>query len=347
MIIVLKPHPSEQDVCTVEEGVRKLGYAPHTIRGVVRTVVAAVGDETAHQTLEVLESLPCVDRVIPIQRRYKLVSRQAQQDGTTITVGGVTIGGGVFHVIAGPCAVEGYEQTLQTARSVTASGATLFRGGAFKPRTSPYDFQGLGERGLRILNQVKAETGLPVVSEVVREIDLGVMVGAVDIVQIGARNATNYSLLEAVARCGKPVLLKRGMAATVEEWFLAAEYIVKNGNPAVILCERGIRTFETATRNTLDISAVALAKQETNLPVFVDPSHASGRRDLVAPLSKAAIAAGADGLMVEVHLEPDLAHSDAAQQLSLDQFHELIVEIEPVVKTCGKRPGWAARTAGQ
>jgi 3-deoxy-7-phosphoheptulonate synthase len=285
--------------------------------------------------------------VIPIQRRYKLVSRQAQQDGTTITVGGVTIGGGVFHVIAGPCAVEGYEQTLQTARSVTASGATLFRGGAFKPRTSPYDFQGLGERGLRILNQVKAETGLPVVSEVVREIDLGVMVGAVDIVQIGARNATNYSLLEAVARCGKPVLLKRGMAATVEEWFLAAEYIVKNGNPAVILCERGIRTFETATRNTLDISAVALAKQETNLPVFVDPSHASGRRDLVAPLSKAAIAAGADGLMVEVHLEPDLAHSDAAQQLSLDQFHELIVEIEPVVKTCGKRPGWAARTAGQ
>jgi 3-deoxy-7-phosphoheptulonate synthase len=340
MIIVLKPRPSDTDIRTVEDDVRKLGYTPHTIRGVVRTVVAAVGDETSHQTLEVLESLPCVDRVIPIQRRYKLVTKQAQPGPTVITLGTTAIGGGVFHIIAGPCAVESYDQTLGTAKAVRETGATFFRGGAFKPRTSPYDFQGLGEEGLRILQQVKAVTGLPIVSEVVREMDLGLLVGAVDVVQIGARNAMNYSLLEAVARCGKPVLLKRGMAATVEEWFLAAEYVVKNGNPNVILCERGIRTFETATRNTLDVSAVALAKQETNLPVFVDPSHASGRRDLIVPLSKAAIAAGADGLMIEVHVEPDIAHSDAAQQLSIDAFRDLVEAVEPFVKLAGKTPGW-------
>ncbi|MBM4149951.1 MAG: 3-deoxy-7-phosphoheptulonate synthase [Lentisphaerae bacterium] len=340
MIIVLRPHPSIEDIAKVEEDVRQMGYVPHTIRGVVRTVVAAVGDETSKDSLEVLESLPCVERVIPIQRRYKLVSRQAQPEPTVVHVGNITIGGGVFHIIAGPCSVESYEQTVSTARCVAGAGATLLRGGAFKPRTSPYDFQGLGVEGLRILQQAKKETGLPVVSEVVREMDLGLLVGAVDVIQIGARNAMNYSLLEAVARSGKPVLLKRGMAATVEEWLLAAEYIAKNGNHNVILCERGIRTFENSTRNTLDISAVALAKQETNLPVFVDPSHAAGRRDIIPALARAAVAAGADGLMVEVHTDPELAHCDAAQQLSVEDFHKLVADVEPFVVAAGKMPGW-------
>jgi 3-deoxy-7-phosphoheptulonate synthase len=339
MIIVLKPQPTDADVRLVEEDVRKLGYIPHTIRGVVRTVIAAVGDETSKESLEVLESLPCVDRVIPIQRRYKLVNRQAQPERTVVRVGNVEIGSGTFHIIAGPCAVESLDQTMHAARGVAEAGATLLRGGAFKPRTSPYDFQGLGEEGLRILAQAKRETGLPVVSEVVREMDLGLLVNAVDVVQIGARNAMNYSLLAAVARSGKPVLLKRGMASTFEEWMLAAEYLAKNGNHNVILCERGIRTFETATRNTLDISAVALAKQESNLPVFVDPSHAAGRRDLIVPLTKAAIAAGADGIMVEVHTEPELAHSDAAQQLNIEDFRQLVVDIQPFLTAAGLRMG--------
>lgn len=335
MIIVLRRHASDEDVRTVEEDVRKLGYEPHTIRGVVRTVVAAVGDETAKLSLEILESLPEVDRVIPIQKRYKLVSREAQADTTVIQVGDLQIGGGVLHVIAGPCSVESRAQMLTAAKAVAAAGATLLRGGAFKPRTSPYDFQGLGDEGLDILQEAKVACGLPVVSEVLRETDIERVCEVADILQIGARNALNYSLLEAAAHTGKPVLLKRGMASTVEEWLLAAEYIAKKGNPNVVLCERGIRTFETATRNTLDLSAVAIAKRECNLPVFVDPSHAAGRRDLIPALSKAAVCAGADGLMIEAHPHPESACSDSTQQLSPEEFRELMRGLVPFVEAAG------------
>jgi 3-deoxy-7-phosphoheptulonate synthase len=340
MIIVLKTHSPDKDVDQVETAVRKLGYEPHTIRGVIRTVVAAVGDETTHQSLEILENLPMVDRVIPIQKRYKLVSREAQAERTTIPVGDLEIGGGTFHVIAGPCSVESREQMLSAAGAVKQAGGTLLRGGAFKPRTSPYDFQGLGAEGIRILQEAKEASGLPVVSEIIRGRDLDIMQDVVDILQIGARNALNYSLLETVAASGKPVLLKRGLSATIEEWLLAAEYLAKNGNPNVILCERGIRTFETATRNTLDVSAVALAKMECNLPVFVDPSHAAGRADLIPALCKAAIAAGADGLLVEVHDHPSEAQSDASQQLTPGAFSVLISELEPFIEAVNMKPGW-------
>jgi 3-deoxy-7-phosphoheptulonate synthase len=337
MIIVLKTHPTDADVNQIEADVRELGYVPHTIRGEVRTDVAAVGDETSHKDLRILENLPCVERVIPIQKKYKLVSKQAQADTTRIRIDNLEIGGDTFHTIAGPCSVESEEQTVSIARQARKAGATLLRGGAFKPRTSPYDFQGLGEEGLRILAVAKQETGMPIVSEVVREDDIDIMMNVVDIFQIGARNSMNYSLLEAVAKSNKPVLLKRGLASTIEEWFLAAEYLAKNGNPNVILCERGIRTFERATRNTLDVSAVALARQECNLPVFVDPSHAAGRRDLIGPLAKAAIAAGAHGLMIEVHEHPEMALSDTDQQLTPPEFGVLIKTLRPFVDAVGMR----------
>lgn len=339
MIIVLKSHSSMKEVRTVEKAVRELGYKPHTIYGVVQTVVAAIGDETSHKSLEILESLDCVERVLPVQKRYKFVSREAQPETTRIKVGPITIGGGVFHVIAGPCSVESFDQMMTVAKAVKAAGATLLRGGAFKPRTSPYDFQGLGAEGLDILKSVKKAVGLPIVSEITRQSDLDAMVDVVDILQIGARNAMNYSLLEAVASSGKPVMLKRGLASTVEEWLLAAEYIAKSGNPNVILCERGIRTFENATRNTLDLSAVALARQECNLPVFVDPSHAAGRRDLIPALSKAAVAVGADGLMVEVHPHPEAAMSDSSQQLTPQSFKQLMKSISPFIKVAGMKVG--------
>ena len=328
-----------KEVRTVEKAVRQLGYKPHTIRGVVQTVVAAIGDETSHKSLEILESLDCVERVLPVQKRYKLVSREAQPETTRIKVGPVTIGGGAFHVIAGPCSVESWDQMITVAKAVKAAGATLLRGGAFKPRTSPYDFQGLGAEGLAILKAVRKEVGLPVVSEITRQSDLDAMVEVVDVLQIGARNAMNYSLLEAVARSGKPVMLKRGLASTVEEWLLAAEYIAKSGNPNVILCERGIRTFENATRNTLDLSAVVLARQECNLPVFVDPSHAAGRRDLIPALSRAAVAAGADGLMIEVHQHPEEALSDSSQQLTPHNFKQLMKSLVPFIKVAGMKVG--------
>jgi len=337
MIIVLTPHSNDEQIRHVEENVRQLGYEPHIIRGVVRTVIAAVGDEVTHRSLEILAGLPMVEKVIPIQKRYKLVSREASPDTTRIRVGPHEIGGPVFHVMAGPCSVESLDQTLAAARAVAKAGATFLRGGAFKPRTSPYDFQGMGGDALDILARAREETGLPVVSEIIRETDLARMAAQVDILQIGARNALNYSLLEAVAAARKPVLLKRGSASTVEEWLLAAEYLAKNGNPQVILCERGIRTFEKATRNTLDLSAVAIAKLECNLPVIVDPSHAAGRQDLIRALSCAAVAAGADGLIVEVHPHPEEACSDGAQQLTPDQFADLMRAIHPFVHAAGRR----------
>ena len=339
MIIVLKPRTTEEDVLAVEEKVRQLGYEPHTIKGDVRTVIAAVGDESAKQSLEPLFSMPAVENVLPIQKKYKLISREAHPELTKFSVGGVVVGGGTFQVVAGPCSVESEDQMISTALAVKEAGGTMLRGGVYKPRTSPYSFQGLGDKGLDILRKAREVTGLPIVTEIVREADITKLAAVADVLQIGARNALNYSLLEAVAATGKPVMLKRGMSATIEEWLLAAEYIVKRGNRQVILCERGIRTFETATRNTLDLSAVALVKKETTLPVFVDPSHAAGRWDLVGDLAKAAVAVGADGLMIEVHRHPELALSDGAQQLTPEIFGQLMEELVPFVQAVGKRLG--------
>jgi 3-deoxy-7-phosphoheptulonate synthase len=345
VIVVLRAHSSDAEVREVEDHVRRLGYEPHTIRGVVRTVVAAVGDETQMRTLETLATLPMVENVMPVQKRYKLISREVQPESQAVQVGPHTIGKKIFHVIAGPCSIENLEQFASVARTVGEAGATILRGGAFKPRTSPYDFRGLGERALRIIEKVKAQTGMPIVSEVTSEADIEKMVPVVDMLQIGARNALNYSLLEAVSKTRKPILLKRGMAATIEEWLLAAEYLVKHGNRNVVLCERGIRTFERATRNTLDLSGVALAKLECNLPVIVDPSHAAGRRDIIPALAAAAIAAGADGLMVEVHLHPEEAYSDGIQQLDAVMFSELMTGIEPFVRAAGRELSGAAAGA--
>ncbi len=336
MIIVLKPGATTPDIDQIADQVRQCGYEPHVIRGVARTVIAAVGDETTRQSLETLVTMPVVEKVLPIQKRYKVVSREAQAETTVVPVGDCLLGSRDFHVIAGPCSVENLDQMLEVAEAAKAAGATLLRGGAYKPRTSPYDFQGLGSEGLDILSEVKRRCGLPIVSEVVSENDLPAMLEVVDVLQIGARNMMNYALLAAVSKTGRPVLLKRGLAATTEEWFLAAEYLAKHGNPHVLLCERGIRTFEPSTRNTLDISAVALAKQECNIPVIVDPSHAAGRTDLIEPLSRAAIAAGADGLMIEVHPHPERASSDGFQSLTPEQFKHLMQALQPILTACDR-----------
>ena len=337
MIIVMKADSSKQDLDDIERRVRELGYMPHRIEGDILTVVAAVGDESTHASLEALSSHPAVDKVMPVQKKHKLISRETHPDSTLVSVGAHVIGGDRFHIIAGPCSVESAEQVLASAKAVAHSGGTILRGGAYKPRTSPYDFQGLGVEGLHMLQAAKTETGLPVVTEVVSAADIPAVVEVADMLQIGARNGLNYALLEAVADTGKPILLKRSMAATINEWLLAAEYIVKRGNRNVVLCERGIRTFENATRNTLDISAVAIAKLETTLPVIVDPTHAGGRLDIIVPLAKAAIAAGADGLIVEVHPDPKSALSDAGQQMKPDEFASFMREIEPIVTACGRQ----------
>jgi 3-deoxy-7-phosphoheptulonate synthase len=282
---------------------------------------------------------PRPDRVCPVAKRYPLVSRQFHSANTTVRVGRVAAGPGAFQVIAGPCSVENERQTLETAREVRVAGATIFRGGAFKPRTSPYDFDGLGREGLRLLQQARKETGMPIVTEVLSPEDVDLVAGVADMIQIGTRNAQNFALLHAAGSSGKPVFLKRGMASTVEEWLHAAEHIAARGNSQIILCERGIRTFETSTRFTLDLSAVAVAKKETHLPVFVDPSHGAGRADLIAPLARAAVAVGCDGLMIEVHPDPKHAMSDAAQQVTPAVFNELMDAIRPFVALMGRRLG--------
>lgn len=287
MIIVIRPHTPAPLVEEVIREVALLGYTPNPIRGEFQTVVAAIGDETTHTSLESLTALPQVERVLRVQKRYKLASRESKPEGTVVDAGGVLIGGRGFVVMAGPCSVESEDQLMATARAVRKAGAVILRGGAFKPRTSPYEFQGLGPEGLRLLAAAREETGLRIVTEVLSERDVGLVAGTADILQIGARNAQNFQLLVACARSGKPVLLKRGMSMRVEEWLLAAEYLLAHGNPNVILCERGIRTFETYTRNTLDLAAVAIAKQETHLPVVVDPSQGCGRADLVRFSAKA------------------------------------------------------------
>ena len=336
MIIVLKPGSNEQQIQEVADAVKGFQYEPRLIRGVERTIIACIGDERSHHTLESLITLPQVESVTPVQKKFKLVSREYQAQDTVLDVAGRKIGGGTFHVVAGPCSVETRAQTLETAQVVKTHGGTLFRGGAFKPRTSPYDFQGLGKDALVILQEARAATGLPIVTEVMSPNDVELVARYADVLQIGTRNAQNVPLLAACAESGKPILLKRGMASLIDEWLLAAEYICVHGNSQVILCERGIRTFEHACRNTLDVSAVAIAKKETHLPVFVDPSHAAGRFDMVIPLSRAAVAAGADGLLIEVHPNPAAALSDGGQQLKPKQFSQLMSEIRPIVEVMGK-----------
>ncbi len=336
MIIVIRPHTPPEQVEEVIREVTQLGYTPSPIRGDYQTVVAAIGDETTHASLESLTALPQVERVLRVQKRYKLASRESRPEGTIVNAGGVEIGGRDFVVMAGPCSVESEEQLMATARAVKAAGAVILRGGAYKPRTSPYEFQGLGPEGLRLLADARRETGLRIVTEVLSERDVDLVAGTADILQIGARNAQNFQLLVACARSGKPVLLKRGMSMRIEEWLLAAEYLLAHGNPNVILCERGIRTFENYTRNTLDLAAVAIAKQETHLPVVVDPSQGCGRADLVKVLCRGAIAVGADGLIIEVHPNPAEALSDGQQQLDPPAFAALVADLEPYLQAGGR-----------
>ena len=332
MIVIIKPHTAEESIAEVIAEVEKLGYSAHPIRGAFQTVVAAIGDETTHHTLESLNALPQVERVMPVQKRYKLVSRESRPGGTTIDVDGVKVGGPQFTMIAGPCSVESEEQLLTTAHAVKAAGATMLRGGAFKPRTSPYEFQGLGKEGLRLLAIAKKETGLKIVTEVLSELEVDMIAETADVLQIGARNAQNFRLLVAAARTGKPILLKRGLSQRIEEWLLGAEYILSAGNGNVMLCERGIRTFETYTRNTLDLAAVAIAKRESHLPVIVDPSQGCGRAELVPTLCAGAIALGADGLIIEVHPNPAEALSDGQQQVDFTLFARMMKDLQPFLQ---------------
>ena len=331
MIIVLRPHTPREKIDEVIAEVRRLGYEPRPIIGVEQAVIAAIGDERTHHTLESLRVLPQVENVMPVQKRYKLVSRESHPQPTLVNVDGIEIGGAKFCVMAGPCSVESEQQLLTTARAVKEAGATILRGGAYKPRTSPYEFQGLGKEGLRLLDLAKRETGLKIITEVLGENDVEHVAKTADILQIGARNSQNFRLLTECAKTMKPILLKRGLSQRIEEWLLAAEYILSSGNPNVLLCERGIRTFETYTRNTLDLAAVAVAKKESHLPVIVDPSQGCGLADLVRILCHGAVAVGADGLLIEVHPKPAEALSDGQQQVDFALFRQLMQELPPLL----------------
>ena len=336
MIIVFKPHATEDNVKEISDLIVKLGYEPRVIKGIENTVIGAVGDEILHQSLERLKNYSFIENVLPIQKTYKLASRDYHKKDSVVEIGGVKLGAGNIQVIAGPCAVESYEQMKEVTKDLVACGIKIIRGGAFKPRTSPYAFQGLREKGLEILQAMKDEFGVAVVTEVVGVTHIDKIAEVADCLQIGARNCQNYHLLEMASKAGKPILLKRGMSTTVNEWLGAAEYLLVNGCPGVVLCERGIRTFETATRNTLDLGAVAVAKQETHFPVIVDPSHAAGKVSLVLPLAKAAVALGADGLIVEAHPDPVTACSDAAQQIKSGEFSLFMDEIRDYIEISKK-----------
>ena len=337
MIIVFKPHATKENIEEVTEHIKKLGYEPRIIKGIENTVIGAIGDEILHQSLERLKNYEFIQNVLPIQKAYKLASREYHKENSVVKIGKEKLGGGHIQVIAGPCAVESYEQMKQATIDLKACGVNILRGGAFKPRTSPYAFQGLGVKGLEILQAMKDEFGVAIITEVVGVNQIERIAETADCLQIGARNCQNYHLLEMVSKVGKPVLLKRGMATSISEWLAAAEYLLVNGCPDVVLCERGIRTFETATRNTLDLGAVAVAKQESHFPVIVDPSHAAGKVSLVLPLAKASIAAGADGLIVEAHPDPVTACSDAAQQIASADFHIFMDELKDYIEIAKKK----------
>ncbi|MCS6952960.1 MAG: 3-deoxy-7-phosphoheptulonate synthase [Bryobacteraceae bacterium] len=325
----MRPKATREQIQAVCERIREFGYRPHPIQGEERVVIGAIGLGDEIPCLASLEAMPGVEKAVPISSPYKLVSREFRANKTQIRINGHEIGGEQFLVIAGPCSVENEKQIMETAEAVAQAGAHVLRGGAFKPRTSPYEFQGLEVEGLRLLRKAKEATGLSIVTEVMRDGDVELVAEYADILQIGARNMQNFSLLKALGRAPKPVLLKRGMSSTIRELLMSAEYVVAHGNPNVILCERGIRTFETETRNTCDIVAVAVLQELTHLPVIVDPSHATGKRHLVPPLARAAVAIGADGLMVEVHPCPEKAFSDGAQSLTIPMFQTMMRELDP------------------
>ncbi len=329
MVIVMEKGATSEQVARVEQKLKDRGFSTHLSRGVERTIIGAIGDRDA-ALMESLATLPGVERVVPILKPFKLCSREFKEENTVVRVGDIEIGGGQLQVIAGPCAVESREGFLEVAEMVKAAGATMLRGGAFKPRTSPYSFQGLEEEGLKILREARQLTGLPVVTEVMDPRLVPTVCEYVDVLQIGARNMQNFFLLKEVGKVRTPVVLKRGPSATIEEWLMAAEYIISSGNPNVILCERGIRTFETYTRNTLDLSAVPLVKQLTHLPVLVDPSHGTGKWKLVGPMACAAVAAGCDGLMIEVHQNPSEALSDGPQSLTPSNFERLVSNVHRI-----------------
>jgi 3-deoxy-7-phosphoheptulonate synthase len=336
MIIVLRHGTSQQEIEEVVQRLKRLGFGVHISQGTERTIVGAIGDERQVNLEEKIGVLPFVEKVIPILAPYKLTSREFRTSDTVVKVGGVDIGPGRFVVMAGPCAVESEEQVMETAYKVKEAGATIFRAGAFKPRTSPYSFQGLGEKGLMILAKAREVTGLPIVTEALGIEELPLVAEYADMIQIGARNMQNFRLLEAVGRLRKPILLKRGMMSTVDELLMSAEYILAQGNYQVVLCERGIRTFESATRNTLDLSCVPLVKKQSHLPIVVDPSHGTGRTDLVPAMSCAALAAGADGLLIEVHPNPVEALSDGPQSQDPVQFAALMDELKKLAVIMGR-----------
>jgi 3-deoxy-7-phosphoheptulonate synthase len=337
-IIVLKTDATEDEIRHVVKKLEGHGLKTHVSQGTERTIIGVIGDtsKVTEEEEDAIRAVSCVENVVRILKPYKLASREFRKENTEISVRGIVIGGKRIPVMAGPCAVENKTVLTSIAEKVKAGGASFLRGGAFKPRTSPYSFQGLGEEGLKYLAEAREKTGLPIITEIMDPRDLDVIVEYSDIIQIGARNMQNFRLLLEVGTTQKPVLLKRGLSSTIKEWLMSAEYIMSRGNHQVMLCERGIRTFETATRNTLDLSAVPVLKQLTHLPVVVDPSHGVGRRDLVAPMTKAAVAAGADGLIIEVHTNPEEAMSDGDQSLKPDQFALLMQELKPIAEAVGR-----------
>jgi 3-deoxy-7-phosphoheptulonate synthase len=332
VIISMRLHATKGEIEHVCERIREFGYKVHSIEGEERVVIGAVGVGDVTACLESLEAAPGVESAVRISAPYKFVSREFKKERTVIPVNGVEVGGSEFAIMAGPCSVESEKQIMETAEAVAATGAKILRGGAFKPRTSPYDFQGLELEGLKLLAKARQATGLAIVTEVMSEQDVEVVAEHANIVQVGARNMQNFMLLKALGECPRPVLLKRGMSSTITELLMSAEYITAHGNPNIMLCERGIRTFDTATRNTCDIVAVPLLHELTHLPVILDPSHATGKRSLVPALARAAVAVGADGLIIEVHPFPEKAFSDGAQSLTLDQFRALSNDLRPYLE---------------
>ncbi|HCU24315.1 MAG TPA: 3-deoxy-7-phosphoheptulonate synthase [Deltaproteobacteria bacterium] len=337
MIIVMKTGAGREQVKAVVRHIEAMGFKAHVIHGEDRDVIGAIGHEKKKMDLMVLKTHEGVESVIPISKPYKLAGRELKPKASVVKISPeVAVGGGSFVVMAGPCSVESEEQILKTARAVKKSGAQVLRGGAYKPRTSPYDFQGLAEKGLKLLETAREVTGLPLITEVLSQRDVERVERSADVLQVGARNVQNFALLKELGQLKKPVLLKRGMSTTIKEWLMSAEYILSEGNHDVILCERGIRTFETATRNTLDLSAVPVLREQTHLPVIVDPSHGTGVRDYVPPMAMAGAAVGADGLMIEVHPTPEQALSDGAQSLTLEMFSEMMEKLKPLVELMGK-----------
>ena len=331
MIISMKLHATPAEISAVCERIKEFGYKVHSIAGEERCVIGVVGVGDVTACLESLEAMPQVESAMRISAPYKFVSREFRHQKSQIVANGVEIGGDDFIIMAGPCSVESEKQILETAEFVAQQGAHFLRGGAFKPRTSPYDFQGMEREGLKLLQQAKRETGLGIITEVMSDRDVDLVAEYADILQIGARNMQNFALLKTLGKAQRPVMLKRGLSSTIKELLMSAEYIVAHGNPNVILCERGIRTFETATRNTCDITAVAVLNELSHLPVILDPSHATGKRSLVPPLARAGVAIGSDGLIVEVHPQPEKAVSDGAQSLTLEQFRLMMADLKPYI----------------